>query len=98
MLEPGNGLGFGAETCKIGFASMAAQDKHFESDQSIEANLPSSIDDAHAPATEFLQDLIPGNHYGLELCRRTDCRYVRRQGDCLRRRIQRLCFWSDRSH
>ena len=60
MMECGERLGLGAETGKIGFASMFARQEHFQSDQSVEAQLPGFVHDAHAPATEFRQDLVSG--------------------------------------
>ncbi len=87
VTEPGDGLGFGAETREIGFTGMAARQEHLEGDRSIEAQLPGFVDDAHAPATEFSQDLISANIHVAASRERTGCRRLRRHGDRLRCRI-----------
>src|SRR5262249_49144340 len=59
MVEPGNGFGFDVESTEcMGVRIQVA--KHLESDDSAKVDLPSLINDPHAPGIYLTQDLVAG--------------------------------------
>src|SRR5262249_19741203 len=58
MLQPGNGLGFRAETGEFLRAGMRLGQDHFERDRAIQSRLPRLIDDAHRAASQLTRELI----------------------------------------
>jgi hypothetical protein len=58
MIEVGRRLGLSVEALDFRFAGELAGQDHLEGDDSIEADLPGAIDDAHAAAGDLLEQLI----------------------------------------
>ena len=61
MPEPGDRLGLDAEACQVIHPHLAPADDHLEGDESIQAQLPGLVNDAHAPLAELPHDLVAGN-------------------------------------
>ena len=57
VLEPGGGLGLGAEPGAVGVGRQVRLADHLQRDDPVEALLPGLVDDAHAAAAEFLEQL-----------------------------------------
>ena len=58
MIERGGGLGFLEEALSIRLLFRHMRGQEFEGDESVERQVLGLVDNAHAPAAEFLQDLV----------------------------------------
>jgi hypothetical protein len=64
VLQRGSGLGLGAEpTHELGPRERGA-DHHFEGDNAVQASLPGSVNHAHSPTGDFLQQLVVAEDRG----------------------------------
>src|ERR1700677_2661394 len=61
LLQLGDGFGFLFESGHRFPAGMDSGENHLESDRPLEVLLTGLVDDAHAAAAQFVQDLIAGN-------------------------------------
>jgi hypothetical protein len=61
VLQPGNGLGLGAEACQVVRPCVAPRQDHLEGDQAVGQDLPSLVDDAHAAPAQLPQDFVAGH-------------------------------------
>ncbi len=61
VLEAGDGLGLGAETCQLRLAGVAAGQDHLEGDDAAQLDVPRLVDDTHATLAELAEDLVAGH-------------------------------------
>jgi hypothetical protein len=61
VLQSGHGLGLALKPRPLLWAGESAGEGHLESDEAIEGQVAGLVDDAHAAAADFLQDLVAGN-------------------------------------
>ncbi len=57
VVEAGDGAGFGVESGQVGGAGVLAGEDHFEGFGPVHLTVTDQVDDAHAAAAQFLQDL-----------------------------------------
>ena len=58
VLQPGRGLGLGAEALQVVVRRQRAGEDHFQGDDAVERSLPGLVDDAHAAAADLGQQLV----------------------------------------
>ncbi len=61
MLQARFGAGLAAETCQLFGAGVAARRHHLESDQALQRDFARLVDNAHAAAAEYAENLVTGN-------------------------------------
>ena len=61
MLQPRDGLGLGKKPLSPFEPSMVAVQNHLQRDNTIEAQMPRLVDDAHTPTAELAHDLVARN-------------------------------------
>ncbi len=58
VLDAGGQLGFAEEADSLRFGGKLAGENHLEGDQAVQATVPGLVNDAHAAASDFGEDLV----------------------------------------
>ena len=61
VLQASDGAGLGVEARQGLRAGVSSGENHFKGDEAVEADLAGLVDDAHAPAPQFAEDLVAGD-------------------------------------